>query len=348
LIKRKQRKGAMPEHYEQRQPFNSFPSNEVKEMKPVQEATTVEVESLPSPAAVNLKPPPKIERNHSFDDDDIASKPVAKKSTAAPVKATVYSVADLQMATDSFNMDNLIGGYIWTRVYRAQVSDGKVLAVKKLNITALPSQSSDDFYELVSNISKLHHPNLSELVGYCMEHGQHLLVFDFHRNGSLHDMLHLSDEYNKPLSWNSRVKIALCSARALEYLHEICSPSIIHKNFKSSNILLDTELNPHISDAGLSSVVPDAEFQASDQSSGYGAPEVDMTGQYTLKSDVYSFGVVMLELLTGRKPFDSSRPRSEQSLVRWATPQLHDIDALDRMVDPALKGLYPAKSLPFR
>jgi serine/threonine protein kinase len=88
--------------------------------------------------------------------------------------------------------------------------------VKKLNSTALPSQSSDDFIELVSNISKLHHPNLSELVGYCMEHGQHLLVYDFHRNGSLHDMIHLSDEYSKPLSWNSRVKIALGSARALE------------------------------------------------------------------------------------------------------------------------------------
>jgi serine/threonine protein kinase len=86
-------------------------------------------------------------------------------------------------------------------------------------------------------------------------------------------------------------------------------------------------------------------MQAAQQSAGCTAPEVDMTGQYTLKSDVYSFGVVMLELLTGRRPFDSTRPRSEQSLVRWATPQLHDIDALDRMVDPALKGLYPAKSL---
>nr|CAB3496869.1 unnamed protein product [Digitaria exilis] len=220
-----------------------------------------------------------------------------------------------------------------------------VLAIKKLDSTVMPFQSSDDFAELVSNISKLHHPNLNELVGYCMEHGQHLLVYDFHKNGSLHDLLHLSDEYSKPLSWNSRVKIALGSARALEYLHEICSPSIIHKNFKSSNILLDSEFNPHLSDAGLASFIPDAEFQAAEQSAGYTAPEVDMTGQYTLKSDVYSFGVVMLELLTGRRPFDSSRPRSEQSLVRWATPQLHDIDALDRMVDPALKGLYPAKSL---
>jgi hypothetical protein len=88
--------------------------------------------------------------------------------------------------------------------------------VKKLNSSAMPSQSSEDFIELVSNISMLHHPNLSELVSYCMEHEQHLLVYDFHRNGSLRDMLHLSDEYSKPLSWNSRVKIALGSARALE------------------------------------------------------------------------------------------------------------------------------------
>lgn len=96
------------------------------DMKPIEEATTVEVETLPS-AAVNLKPPPKIERNQSFDDDDFANKPVAKKrSNAAPVKATVYSVADLQMATDSFNMDNLIGEGTFGRVYRAQFSDGKV------------------------------------------------------------------------------------------------------------------------------------------------------------------------------------------------------------------------------
>ncbi|WVZ55718.1 hypothetical protein U9M48_006343 [Paspalum notatum var. saurae] len=345
LIKRRKRKAAMKEHFEQHPPFTSFPLNEVKDMKPIDESTTIDIESSASPASISLKPPLKIESHKSFDDDDFSNKPVAKKSNMTPIKATVYSVADLQMATDSFSFENLVGEGTFGRVYRAQFNNGKVLAIKKLDSTVMPFQSSDDFAELVSNISKLHHPNLNELVGYCMEHGQHLLVYDFHRNGSLHDLLHLSDEYSKPLSWNSRVKIALGSARALEYLHEICSPSIIHKNFKSSNILLDSDFNPHLSDAGLASFIPDAEFQAAEQSAGYTAPEVDMTGQYTLKSDVYSFGVVMLELLTGRKPFDSSRPRSEQSLVRWATPQLHDIDALDRMVDPALKGLYPAKSL---
>ncbi|OAY66718.1 Protein STRUBBELIG-RECEPTOR FAMILY 7 [Ananas comosus] len=347
VIKKKTRKSSREEHLEDDHSFAPLNSSEVKvaEMKSIQTPPTIDTTSLHPPAPINLKPPPKIERNKSFDEDDFSKKPVVRKTNKTPIKATVYSVADLQMATDSFSMDNLLGEGTFGRVYMAHFHDGKVLAVKKINSTILANQRSEDFIELVSNISRLHHPNLTELVGYCSEHGQHLLVYEYHKNGSLQDRLHLSDEYTNPLTWNTRVKIALGSARALEHLHEVCSPSVVHKNFKSSNILLDMELNPHLSDAGLASLVPDAELQALDQSSGYGAPEVAMSGQYTLKSDIYSFGVVMLELLTGRKPFDSSRPRSEQSLVRWATPQLHDIDALDQMVDPALKGLYPAKSL---
>ncbi|CAI8591683.1 unnamed protein product [Vicia faba] len=194
--------------------------------------------------------------------------------------------------------------------------------------------------------SHLHHPNVTELVGYCSEHGQHLLAYEFHKNGSLHDFLHVSDEFSKLLIWNSRVKIALGTTRALEYLHEVCSPSVGHKNIKSANISLDTELNPHLSDCGLASYIPNAEqILNHNVGSGYDAPEVALSGQYTFKSDIYSFGVVMLELLSGRKPFDSSRARPDQSLVRWATPQLHDIDVLAKMVDPALKGLYPVKSL---
>ncbi|XP_022866387.1 protein STRUBBELIG-RECEPTOR FAMILY 6-like [Olea europaea var. sylvestris] len=129
----------------------------------------------------------------------------------------------------------------------------QVLAVKKINSSTLLNHA--DFLDIVSGISRLNHPNVTELVGYCSEHGQLLLVYEFHKNGSLHEFLHLSDEESKPLTWNIRVKIALGTARALEYLHEVCSPSVIHKNFKSANILLDTELNPHLSDCGLSSLV---------------------------------------------------------------------------------------------
>ncbi|RZC03817.1 Protein STRUBBELIG-RECEPTOR FAMILY 7, partial [Glycine soja] len=90
-------------------------------------------------------------------------------------------------------------------------------------------------------------------------YGQHLLVYEFHKNGSQHDFIHLPDEYSKPLIWNSRVKIALGTARALEYLHEVSPPSVVHKNIKSANILLDTELNPHLSDSGLASYIPNAD-----------------------------------------------------------------------------------------
>jgi serine/threonine protein kinase len=134
----------------------------------------------------------------------------------------------------------------------------QVLAVKKIDSSVLPNNLSDDFMEIVSNLSRLHHPNVTELAGYCSEHGQHLLVYEFHKNGSLHDFLHLPDDYIKPLIWNSRVKIALGIARALEYLHEVCSPSVVHKNIKAANILLDTDLNPHLSDSGLASYIPNA------------------------------------------------------------------------------------------
>lgn len=344
LVKRRSKRPTSDEEKLDNRPFTSLASNEVQEMKSVQTTPAVSTKTYDIPASINLRPPP-IERNKSFDEVDFTKKPVVtKKVNTAPIDGILYSIADLQMATDSFSIENLLGEGSFGRVYRAQFEDGKVLAVKKIDSSILPD--SEDFTEIVSNISRLHHPNVTELVGYCSEFGQCLLVHEFHKNGSLHDFLHLPDEYSKPLIWNTRVKIALGSARALEYLHEVCSPSVVHKNFKSANILLDMELNPHITDCGLASFIPNAE-QALIQNagSGYSAPEVAMSGQYTLKSDVYSFGVVMLELITGRQPFDSSRPRAEQSLVRWATPQLHDIDALAKMVDPALKGLYPVKSL---
>ncbi|KAI3834559.1 hypothetical protein MKW92_047650 [Papaver armeniacum] len=275
-------------------------------------------------------------------------KPGSVKRTSSPITATSYTIASLQTATNSFSQECLVGEGSLGRVYRAEFPNEKILAVKKIDSAALSLQEDDHFVEAVSNMSRLRHPNIVTLVGYSTEHGQRILVYEYIGNGNLHDMLHFGDDSGKSLPWNARVKVALGTARALEYLHEVCLPSVVHRNFKSANILLDEQFNPHLSDCGLAALTPNTERQVSTQmvaSFGYSAPEFAMSGIYTVKSDVYSFGVVMLELLTGRKPLDSSRPRAEQSLVRWATPQLHDIDALSRMVDPALDGMYPAKSL---
>ncbi|KAL5097432.1 hypothetical protein RYX36_001759 [Vicia faba] len=294
----------------------------------------------------DLKPRPPSE-NVTMDRMPVKSGSV--RQMRSPITSTSYTVASLQSATNSFSQEFIIGEGSLGRVYRAEFPNGKIMAVKKIDNAALSLQEEDNFLEAISNMSRLRHPNVVTLAGYCAEHGQRLLIYEHIGNGNLHDMLHFAEDSSKALPWNARVRIALGTARALEYLHEVCLPSVVHRNFKSANILLDEELNPHLSDCGLAALTPNTERQVSSThmvgSFGYSAPEFALSGVYTVKSDVYSFGVVMLELLTGRKPLDSSRPRAEQSLVRWATPQLHDIDALSKMVDSCLNGMYPAKSL---
>ncbi|KAK6264780.1 Serine-threonine/tyrosine-protein kinase [Theobroma cacao] len=261
---------------------------------------------------------------------------------------SAFTVASLQQYTNSFAEENFIGEDMLGSVYRAELPDGKILAIKKLDTRASRWKNDAEFLELVSTIYKLRHPNILELVGYCNEHGQRLLVYEYCRNGTLYDALHVDDGIRKKLSWNARVRVALGVARALQFLHEVCQPPIVHKNIRSANILLDDKLAVRVSECGLAPLVSSgslSEFSGSlFVSYGYAAPEIE-SGSYTCQSDVYSLGVVMLELLTGRKSFDRSRPLGEQFLVRWAIPQLHDIDALARMVDIALKGVYPVKSL---
>ncbi|VAH27946.1 unnamed protein product [Triticum turgidum subsp. durum] len=303
VIKRKSWKLSRGQDPEQKEPLSPLASG-FKQMKSIKIISTTGKDQFQKTVSMSLKPPTKIDLHKSFDGNDLTPKSVTRKISLSSIKIPAYTVADLQIATGSFSADHFISEGSFGRVFRAQFNDQKVLAVKKINFSAFPGHPSDLFIELVANISRLNHPNLAELVGYCSEHGQCLLAYEFYQNGSLCDLLNLVDDQSKPLSWNSRVKIALGSARALEYLHETCSPSVIHKNFKSSNILLDNELNPHLSDSGYGDLIPNQEFQESEENSGYRAPEIAMSGQYSLKSDVYSFGVVMLELLTGRKPFD--------------------------------------------
>ncbi|KAH7292700.1 hypothetical protein KP509_29G081700 [Ceratopteris richardii] len=171
--------------------------------------------------------------------------------------------------------------------------------------------------------------------------------------GSLHDILHgrkgvQNAQPGPALDWMQRVKIAVGAARGLEYLHEKVQPSIIHRDIRSSNVLLFDDFTAKIADFNLSNQAPDMAARLHSTrvlgTFGYHAPEYAMTGQLTQKSDVYSFGVVLLELLTGRKPVDHTLPRGQQSLVTWATPRLSE-DKVKQCVDPKLKDNYPIKAV---
>lgn len=253
-----------------------------------------------------------------------------------------FSVASLQQYTNSFSEENLIRDSRFGKVYLAELPDGEILEVLKIDIdnSRVPV---DVFLELVVNISELSHPNILGLVGYCAEFEQRLLVYEHCSKMTLHDELHYVDEPSNALSWNARLQVAVEAAKALQYLHDGRQPPLVHQNFEPSVVLLNSTLAVQISECGLASL-----SQLSGSSRAlfhYEAPEVHESRSFSDRSDVYSFGVVMLELLTGREPYDSSRPRAEQHLVRWASTQLYDIDAISKMVDPLIRGQCSEKAL---
>ncbi|KAJ8542916.1 hypothetical protein K7X08_005439 [Anisodus acutangulus] len=175
--------------------------------------------------------------------------------------------------------------------------------------------------------------------GYCSDGDQRILVYEFMPNGSLEGHLLELGPDQKPLDWYMRMKIAAGAARGLAYLHETANPPVIYPDFKVSNILLDENFNPksnsdrtHVSTRVMGTY-------------GYCAPDYACTSKLTVKSDVYSFGVVFLEIITGRRVIDSSRPSEEKNIVMWARPLIADKKKLHLMADPLLEGNYPIKAL---
>ncbi|KAL5991012.1 PTI1-like tyrosine-protein kinase 3 [Asimina triloba] len=269
-----------------------------------------------------------------------------------PIEVPALSLDELKEKTDNFGSKSLIGEGSYGRVYFATLNNGKAVAIKKLDVSSEP-ESNVEILTQISMVSRLKHDNLVELLGYCVEGNLRILSYEFATMGSLHDILHgrkgvQGAQPGPTLDWMQRVRIAVDAAKGLEYLHERVQPSIIHRDIRSSNVLLFEDFKAKIADFNLSNQAPDMAARLHSTrvlgTFGYHAPEYAMTGQLTQKSDVYSFGVVLLELLTGRKPVDHTMPRGQQSLVTWATPRLSE-DKVKQCVDPKLKGEYPPKGV---
>ncbi|XP_078443579.1 pto-interacting protein 1-like [Wolffia australiana] len=265
-----------------------------------------------------------------------------------PIEVPSVPLDELKRVTDNFGPSALIGEGSYGRVYHGRLKNGKEAAIKKLDDNKQPEH---EFLAQVSMVSRLKHENVMELLGYHVDGNVRALAFEYATMGSLHDILHgrkgVKDSQPGPLlSWTQRVKIAVGAARGLEYLHE--KAHVIHRDIKSSNVLIFSDDIAKIADFDLSNQAPDMAARLHSTrvlgTFGYHAPEFAMTGQLGPKSDVYSFGVVLLELLTGRKPVDHTLPRGQQSLVTWATPKLSE-DKVKQCVDPRLGDNYHHKAV---
>lgn len=270
------------------------------------------------------------------------------KTEESHIAAQTFTFRELAVATNNFRPECLLGEGGFGRVYKGRLeSTGQIVAVKQLDRNGL--QGNREFLVEVLMLSLLHHPNLVSLIGYCADGDQRLLVYEYLSLGSLEDHLYDLPPDKEPLDWNTRMKIAAGAARGLEHLHDKANPPVIYRDFKSSNILLDEEFHPKLSDFGLAKLGPTGDnTHVSTRvmgTYGYCAPEYAMTGQLTVKSDVYSFGVVLLELVTGRKSIDNSRPPGEHNLVPWARPMFKDRRKFAQMADPMLHGRYPMRGL---
>ncbi|KAE9600546.1 hypothetical protein Lal_00046257 [Lupinus albus] len=263
------------------------------------------------------------------------SKMTDKKSSVA-----IFDFQLLEAATNSFCKSNIMGESGSGIVYRARFEEHFKAAVKIAD-----SDADREFENEVSWLSKMRHQNIIKLLGYCIHGESRFLVYELMENGSLETQLH-GPNRGSSLTWFLRLRIAVDVARALEYLHEHSNPPVVHRDVKSSNVLLDSNFNAKLSDFGLAigSGMQHKNMKMSG-TLGYVAPEYISHGKLTDKSDVYAFGVVLLELLTGRKPMENMSSNEYQSLISWAMPQLTDRSKLPSILDPAIRNTMDLKHL---
>ncbi|GAB4827471.1 hypothetical protein Ancab_034354 [Ancistrocladus abbreviatus] len=278
-----------------------------------------------------------------------------------------FTYNDLEVATSNFRPDSLLGEGGFGCVYKGWIDEhtfeaskpgtGINIAVKRLNQEGFQGhhewllRSLHDGLVIfalqteINYLGQLEHPNLVKLIGYCSEEEHRLLVYEFMPFGSLENHLFNRSSRFKPLPWNLRMKVALEAAKGLAFLHSQ-SVKVIYRDFKSSNILLDSDYNAKLSDFGLAKDGPEGDKSYVSTrvlgTYGYAAPEYMATGRLTTRSDVYSFGVVLLEIMSGRRALDPSQSAKEQSLVQWASPYVRNKRKLCRIMDSRIQGQYPS------
>jgi len=271
-----------------------------------------------------------------FDGDKKAFEKI--RSNGSGHLTQLFSYKELDHATQSFSAKQELGGGGFGTVYRGKLSDGRLVAVKKLNQGG--SQGIQQFLNEVEVLSKVRHPHLVQLLGCCME--RPLLVYEYVPNGSISQ--HLHGGYKGDFPWETRLEIAIQTAEALAYLHFLVDPPIFHRDVKTTNILLDKDFKVKIADFGLSRLVVNMEnthiSTAPQGTPGYLDPDYHESYHLSDKSDVYSFGVVLMELVTAKKAVDMARERKEINLASLAVAKIHS-GCLLEIIDPDLLGLFP-------
>ncbi|KAH0633600.1 serine/threonine-protein kinase At3g07070-like [Solanum tuberosum] len=347
--------------------FSCFSSQEKKAFKRIhsksketsdvvrQRETLLHQQQQQRPHSLSRPKPQQDQRSHSQPLSENTRKVPAEtthqkssnKGESQNIAAQTFTFRELATATKNFRSECLIGEGGFGRVYKGHLNKtGQTVAVKQLDRNGL--QGNREFLVEVLMLSLLHHSNLVNLIGYCADGDQRLLVYEYMSLGSLEDHLLDLERDKLPLDWFTRMKIALHAANGLEYLHHRANPPVIYRDLKSSNILLDKEHNAKLSDFGLAKVGPTGEnTHVSSRvmgTYGYCAPEYQQTGKLTIKSDVYSFGVVLLELITGRRAVDITRFGHQQNLVTWAEPIFKDTKRHIELADPLLGANFPRKN----
>lgn len=308
-------------------------------------SSSLKVSSNPNPEPVKYG---SISKNARIEDSKLPSNPkevedLRRDSAANPLVA--FTFEELKVITENFRADHLLGGGGFGSVYKGSIAEDLRQGLQPLQVAVKVHDGDNSFQghrEWLAEViflGQLSHPNLVKLIGYCCEDDHRVLIYEYMARGSVEN--NLFSRVLLPLPWSIRMKIAFGAAKGLAYLHDAEKP-VIYRDFKTSNILLDMDYNAKLSDFGLAKDGP-----VGDKSHvstrimgtyGYAAPEYIMTGHLTPRSDVYSFGVVLLELVTGRKSLDKSRPAREQNLTDWAMPLLREKKKLLNIVDPRLGG----------